>query len=603
MGGWLLDTTPRCAWLSPAAYCYAAVLIIAAFAVAPDAAGAAYLAATSPFLEQAQLPGNGGGFGGFDDRSVALSADGNAALVGAWNGEPPYALLFTRSGSAWSQAASLVPEYDGGGIPRTFGASVALSGDGTIALVGAPEAKGEYGVVWAFTREGGTWHSVPIEPTAASEGGPARFGWSVAISADGNTAIVGAPQGSPREIDGSAFDGSAFIFSRSGNKWIEQAGPLHGAERINPFGNNDGFASTVAMSGDGNTAIVGAPGESGGQGGAWVYHRSGSTWSQDGPRLNPAGERGTPHFGESVALSGDGTRALIGSGAENNEGGTAWVFGRATGGWASQTRFTPGYSGALWGGFGWTVALSSSGNTGLIAGWDVSPEEAGRAWAVRCTASGWIQEPIGPPSASASENFGYSVSLSGNGATALISAPGVEKNKAAAFVFSGPPDSPGSCAGSPQPGPGGSTQQRGVGTTPGPPFIYSVRETNRVWREGNKLARVAKRKLPVGTTFSFTVNQQARISFAFARPVVGRRVNGRCVARTTKNRRRHACRRAVNRGTTAFAGRFGKNKVSFEGRISRSKKLPRGTYTLTITAANSVGQRSSPKQLTFTIVR
>jgi hypothetical protein len=96
-------------------------------------------ASADPFGEQAELLGHGGGFGGSGDHSVALSADGNTALVGALDGksgEPPSALIFTRSGSTWSQPVSLVPEGDEP-PEEGFGASVALSADGSTALGGS----------------------------------------------------------------------------------------------------------------------------------------------------------------------------------------------------------------------------------------------------------------------------------------------------------------------------------------------------------------------------------------------------------------------------------------------------------------------------------
>jgi hypothetical protein len=59
----------------------------------------------------------------------------------------------------------------------------------------------------------------------------------------------------------------------------------------------------------------------------------------------------------------------------------------------------------------------------------------------------------------------------------------------------------------------------------------------------------------------------------------------------------------VTQGRLTFIGRSGLNRVAFQGRISRSKKLPLGAYRLQITALNSVGKRSSPRALNFTIVR
>jgi hypothetical protein len=82
-----------------------------------------------------------------------------------------------------------------------------------------------------------------------------------------------------------------------------------------------------------------------------------------------------------------------------------------------------------------------------------------------------------------------------------------------------------------------------------------------------------------------------------------RKVNGKCVAPTNRNRRKRACKRTVTRGALSFSGHPGTNRVSFQGRTSRTKKLKPGTYTLVITAITATGQRSQPKSLSFTIVK
>jgi hypothetical protein len=135
------------------------------------------------------------------------------------------------------------------------------------------------------------------------------------------------------------------------------------------------------------------------------------------------------------------------------------------------------------------------------------------------------------------------------------------------------------------------------------PVITAARESNRVWRAGNKLARISKRKPPVGTTFSFNLNERASVRFAFTQDMSGRKLGGRCVAQTKANRGKRACRLTLTRGTLSFTGHPGTNKIAFQGRLSRSKKLPPGTYTLRIVATNAAGQRSSAAQLKFTIVK
>jgi hypothetical protein len=135
------------------------------------------------------------------------------------------------------------------------------------------------------------------------------------------------------------------------------------------------------------------------------------------------------------------------------------------------------------------------------------------------------------------------------------------------------------------------------------PTVTGAHQSASTWREGSKLAQISKKKPPVGTTFSFALNEQASVSFAFTQQVGGRRVGRKCVAQTNKNRHKHACKRAVTAGTLPFTGHAGTNKVVFQGRISHLKKLKPGRYTLVITATNSAGQKSSPQTLTFTIVK
>jgi hypothetical protein len=144
-----------------------------------------------------------------------------------------------------------------------------------------------------------------------------------------------------------------------------------------------------------------------------------------------------------------------------------------------------------------------------------------------------------------------------------------------------------------------------VPVVPIPPSIASVTQSHNKWREGNALASVSRRRkrLPLGTTFSFSLNEQARVSLAFTQLVGGRKVNGKCVAPTPKNRRKHRCTRTATAGTLSFGGHVGINKVRFQGRISRSTKLKPGHYTLIITATNAAGRHSRPVRLSFTIVK
>jgi len=137
------------------------------------------------------------------------------------------------------------------------------------------------------------------------------------------------------------------------------------------------------------------------------------------------------------------------------------------------------------------------------------------------------------------------------------------------------------------------------------PRLTNVAQSHRRWREGTHLARFArKRKPPVGTTFTFTLNEQATVSFSFSRSVSGgRKVAHKCVAKSRANSKRKACRRTIAAGTLTFTGHQGVDRVVFDGRVSKTRKLTPGTYTLTIIATNAARLRSAPVKLTFTIVK
>ena len=164
--------------------------------------------------------------------------------------------------SSSQQGPKLVGVPDG--RPSFQGWSVALSGDGNTAILGAPDAAAG-GTAWVFTRSGGTWTQQGSNLVYVNEDGNAQFGWSVALSGDGNTALVGGRIG------------EAWVYTRAGSVWTQQGPMLVG---IGAVGGNPGYS--VALSADGNTAILGGPDDNNAVGAAWIFTRSGG-------RLEPAG--------------------------------------------------------------------------------------------------------------------------------------------------------------------------------------------------------------------------------------------------------------------------------------------------------------------------
>ncbi len=138
-----------------------------------------------------------------------------------------------------------------------------------------------------------------------------------------------------------------------------------------------------------------------------------------------------------------------------------------------------------------------------------------------------------------------------------------------------------------------------------PPTVTALRQSASVWRDGGKLAQVSRKRkrraLPVGTTFSFVLNEPSTVSFSFTQQVTGSSVDHKCVARTRKNAKRRSCHRTVTVGRLSFAGQIGANQVVFQGRISSRTKLAPGRYAVVIVATNSIGLASTPVGLGFTV--
>ncbi len=135
------------------------------------------------------------------------------------------------------------------------------------------------------------------------------------------------------------------------------------------------------------------------------------------------------------------------------------------------------------------------------------------------------------------------------------------------------------------------------------PVLANLAQTASVWVEGAARATVARRRPPRGTTFTFRLNEQAALSFAFTQRARGRTVSNRCLAETRRNRRKRRCSRSITAGVLRLSGHAGANSVRFEGRISATKALKPGRYTVVVTAFSASGARSAPRSLSFTIVR
>jgi hypothetical protein len=309
-------------------------------------------------------------------RSVSLSTDGNTAIIGAGGENAGFGAVwvFTRSAGAWTRQAKLVGSgaVVGRHGPRQ-GYSVSLSGDGNTAAVGGPGgfvfATQSAGAVWVFTRSGGRW-TQQAKLVGSGAVGRAGQGVFVSLSMDGNSLIVGGS-------GDNHLAGAAWVFTRSGGRWTQQA-KLVGAGAVD----RAEYGSSVALSGDGNTAIVGAPLDGTERqdrpGAAYVYACSNGVWTQQA-RLIGRGPDLHSRQGSSVSLSADGNTAIVGeSGCYVSGTGATWVFTRSSGVWVQEAKLLG--TGAIGNATqGFSVSLSSDGNT-VITGGSLDNDWVGAAW-------------------------------------------------------------------------------------------------------------------------------------------------------------------------------------------------------------------------------
>jgi len=373
-----------------------------------------------------------GMFGARQGTSVAISADGNTTIVGGTgdNSGAGAAWIFVRSGGVWSQQGTKLVGSGAvdGFIGARQGQSVSLSADGNTAIVGGPLDSSGAGGCWVFTRSGTVWTQQGTKLVSSTAAGDALQGWSVALSGDGNTAIVGG-------IYDLNNAGAAWIYVRANGSWTQQGFKLYGIDAS--LGANQGWS--VALSGDGNTAIMGGSGDVGGTGAAWIFVRTSGVWSQQGGKIVGIGYAGTPGQGQSVSLSSDGNTAMVGGPGDSLSHGASWVFTRSAGTWSQQGNKLVG-SGGINGDYGsnqgGSVALSSDGNTGLV-GAPMDNAGAGGTWVFLRTGTLWNQQGGKLVGSGARGNAlqGESVSISSDGNTAIVGGPNDSVGVGAAWLF------------------------------------------------------------------------------------------------------------------------------------------------------------------------
>ncbi len=298
--------------------------------------GSAYIFTLSgtTWTQEAKLTASDGA--AYDYFGVNTSIDGDTVVISAsYDDDNSFdsgsVYVFTRSGTTWTQEAKLTPT-DGAAYDN-FGKSVSIEGDTVVVGANYNDDDGSNsGSAYVFTRSGTTW-TQEAKLTASDGAAGDQFGYIVSI--DENTIMVSAMY----DDDNGTDSGSTYVFTRSGTTWTQEA-KLTASDGAA----GDNFGRHVRVEGD--TTIIGAFSDDTDNGtdtgSAYIFTRTGTSWVQEAKLVAADGATGDK-FGVFVDIDGDTT--LIGAYSDDNDygngTGSAYVFTLSDGYWTQQKRLTP----------------------------------------------------------------------------------------------------------------------------------------------------------------------------------------------------------------------------------------------------------------------
>jgi hypothetical protein len=369
------------------------------------------------------IPSGSGGEAGY---SVAV--DGNTAVLGAPtdnNGTGSStnltgaAYVFTQSNGTWTQQAKLVGKGAKGAVDATGqqGSSVALSSDDNTLVVGAPYSSNNDGATYVFTRSNGAWSQQAELVGTDANGTVESTGWQ-------GSSVALSSDGNTLVIGAfhdSNFTGAAYVFTRSNGVWTQQA-KLVATGATGTSGDSQG--ASVSLSSDGNTLVVGVPTDGDDVGAAYVFTRSNGTWTQQAKLVST--DKVGNALGSSVSVSGDGNTVAAGAPDDNNNAGFAgvgatYVFTRSNGVWAQQAKLI-GTNSVGFSAQGRSVSLSSDGNL-LAVGAPYDNNSVGATYLFTRSNGVWSQQDeLTSTKAVGDAEQGYSAALTSDGKTLVVGA-------------------------------------------------------------------------------------------------------------------------------------------------------------------------------------
>jgi len=375
--------------------------------------------------EVAKLGASDGAAGDYFGNSVSI--DGDTMAIGAYHDNDQgtnsgSVYIFTRSGGIWTQQAKLVASD--GAADDYFGISVSIDAD--TVVVGAYGDSGDSGSAYIFTRSGTEWMQQAKLLSPDNSLGD-YFGYSVSIDSD--TVIIGAFRDDYPGVE----SGSAYIFTRSGTTWTQQA-------KLFASDGTAGDYFGISVSIDGDTVVIGADrgdGQVAYSGSAYIFTRSGTAWTQQSNLFATDGAA-YDSFGHSVSIDGDTVViAAYSANAQEENSGSAYIFTRSGTAWTQQTELFAS-DGAAGDSFG--VSVSIDGDTVVIGAVndDTQGTRSGSAYIFTRSGTTWTQQAkLFASDGTADDILGNSVSIDTN--TVVAGAPGDDdqgSNSGSVYIFS-----------------------------------------------------------------------------------------------------------------------------------------------------------------------
>jgi hypothetical protein len=376
-----------------------------------------------PIFEQAILTASDKATNNYFGFSVDIDSSGTRIIVGAYgasvNGftSAGKAYIFVRSGTTWTQEAVLTAS-DTVANTYSFGFCVSIDSTGTRTVVGAIYAKagtvGNAGQAYVFSRSGTTWTEEAKLSEGANAAAWASFGEAIDISSDGVRIVVGAKTASP---SGQSSAGRAYVFSRSGTTWTQEA-----VLTASDIAANGYFGKGVSITNDGSRLVIGARGAAPSgltlAGQAYVFSRSGTTWTQEA--ILTAGDKATnDNFGDSLSIDGAGNRIVVGANMASRNSATsigkAYIFSRSGTTWTQETDLSAS-DGVANDKFGQCEIAKTSSFALVSAPAASNPgySASGKVYIYKKTNSVWSQFSIMTASDKASSDYYGKIAISGD---------------------------------------------------------------------------------------------------------------------------------------------------------------------------------------------